>query len=73
MQPATEVTTRKEREIRRRGDLKYRRLDKANNETKKKFQKNKKKFASLKKFSTFAVPNETGANQRMLRKQIKQD
>lgn len=36
----------------------------ANNGTKKKFQKNKKKFAGLKKFPTFAVPNETGANER---------
>lgn len=34
-------------------------------------KKNKKKFAGLKKFPTFAVPNETGANQRMLRKRIK--
>ena len=28
------------------------------------------KFASLKKFSTFAVPNKTGADQRMLKRQI---
>ncbi|PHK04532.1 hypothetical protein VF10_38105, partial [Nostoc linckia z13] len=39
-------------------------------ERKKSFKKNKKKFASLKKFPTFAVPNETGADQRMLRKRI---
>lgn len=27
-------------------------------------KKNKKKFAGFKKFPTFAVPNETGANER---------
>jgi len=35
---------------------------------KKSFRKNQKRFASSEKFPTFAVPNETGADQRMLRK-----
>jgi hypothetical protein len=32
-----------------------------------------KKFASLKMFSTFAVPNETGVLQRMLKERINKD
>jgi hypothetical protein len=40
---------------------------------KKSFKNFKKKFAGLKKFPTFAVPNKTGVRQRMLAGQIKQD
>lgn len=36
-------------------------------------KKNKKKFGFSKKFSTFAIPNETGVHQRMLAGQEKQD
>ena len=61
MQPATEVRRKGEKE--KRGWIEIGK-QRANNETKKKFQKNKKKFATLKKFPTFAIPNETGANER---------
>jgi hypothetical protein len=37
-----------------------------NGGTKKKFRKNKKKFGSLKKITTFAIPNETGVIKRSL-------
>ena len=71
MQPATEVTTQGKRDKGGEG-IEIRETDRANDfkELKKTSKKIKKKFAGIKKFPTFAVPNETGVRQRMLAGQI---
>ena len=64
LQPATEVTAKGRRRDVAIGILDSGAVTGKQTERKKSFGKTKKKFAGSKKFPTFAVPNETGADGR---------